>query len=639
MSIALQEQKPLEVVNDIGEFIEETTLTSEQKELNEKKIREEGIKMNQLSQYLDYEKDPSLEYLSVNYLMNPFNYIKIYAIGRVTSGLINLYLVYSRRVDALARSAFIRSESIRLRRVIQRMRVDPVPMIEMVLSAHVQTFRRETRRITNDIVNYEEQYSTFKTMTASWLLGTALLMSLEEVYISIQSNYGLFYFINVVISNIVVMPTSIISQLMTEGFNLFEYLKYLLRFVDFLDGELDTIKEILRLTPIVGRFLDPKAPSIDIRALGEIHLKTISSSFNPIAKGKANSGSFSYCGPGTMLHLRDIPNTKDQFGLPISRPFSQPINELDLACKYHDYSYVSDGQGGFTEDSQIKGDIALIRACDRIMLDDDISFLQKLDAKLVRQIFEYKLEFIHGVRFDDLVKQKEYKILIEQQEMQYKAGLKMAMSRGTKTEIIKLDKAQFEKKTKNVDFANYTQYNEFLDEIQKSINQFNKDLAMGSIQPVSNRTFETNIVRPTPTPRPSKSNIVRPTLPPLVPPLRQTLLPPPVIPPVPPPTLPPSFPPAIRSKDFKNEFVDFEPDKEFFDEFFTPEFFPKKNIPLKKPKTWPNKKQFETFKRKLFFLPTDDDKKKKREFNKLLKLIKQTKNKMLKLSTFVPVFL
>ena len=100
--------------------------------------------------------------------------------------------------------------------------------------------------------------------------------------------------------------------------------------------------------------------------------------------------NYSYCGPGTPI-LHYLKNWESH----------KPINELDLACFYHDMAYSNySATPAFIKEA----DIELIKSCKRIYNDIkwDKDPIQKLEAKALADGFEIKIKMQNAKLIDSL---------------------------------------------------------------------------------------------------------------------------------------------------------------------------------------------------------------------------------------------
>ena len=606
-----------EIINDLGEFITETTISEDQQVANKKILEATGLKESDIKDFkIDPSKIPQLSIAGVVGVILP-----ILITGNPTLSRIRTFFT-ARELNA--QSNFITNEMLRLDGVISSLRNDAVdnpsilrniygPQMTALSMANQygQNFLRIERELTNiNNIGVLQSRSIMKRL----VLSLGLFISVEFMAI-VKTDFNLWRITNSLISTFISLPITVFTEItLLSPINWLVVLRFWLRMLKVVKYGGTIAKTIMLYTPILSSFISQspkgedkmKVKGIDpLRILGETHMKTLSSTYNPLATAPGR-GEYNYCGPGTRLDVRDIPNTKDQFGLPMSRPFSAPINALDLGCKYHDYSYVGDGKGGFTEESQMRGDVALIKFIDDLLEKDEIGFLQKLDAKLVKQIFEFKLEFVHGKTF----KQLESERLKPQTDAFFK-------KLESDPDIIKIrkEREQLKKDIKKERMG---------EQERKGI----EDLKMRDLELLENMALKSKPeveiidIYDAPLISVSKKESVKSsmydapiikTIKPTFKPVKSSMYDAPIstIPPIPP--IPPN-----KLKDNMSD--------------------PIININIPKPKNFPNKQDFEKFKLSLFFID-EDDKERKKILNQLLKLIKKTKKKFLNGNSFIPVYL
>ena len=632
---ALKNDNPLDIIDDIGQFITETTQTAdEEKKQGEKNLdilKKAGIKEKDIKTFgsdpTKINNIPELigAIMTISYIAHPA--------VQIIKGLITSRQLEAQRIFLISEINRYGQEIANLRNIDPTIRND-IFSREMTAYSIVQTLRnnlintgQESRAISAS--RSEQIQSTFKRLIS--ITGFFLF----NEFISVMgSDYSTWRLINSAINSLLSIPTIYFEITLINPINWFEVLKFWLRMYTFISSSRKLSKDILKQIPIVGLFIGQsstgreklKEEGIDpLRFLGETHLKTLASMYNPLAV-RPGKGEYSYCGPGTRIDLRDIKGTKDQFGLPMSKPWSPPINSLDLGCKFHDYSYLPDGKGGFTEESQITGDYALIRFCEDILKNPDIGYLQKMDTKLVKQIFEFKLEFAHGVTVESIKKTEAKKIgdAWRSKMMNDPEILKIQKDRKEISEqIMKERKQRIADRDKNIERRAIAQIK--LDDLEVLRKQ-----ALQSYQvypPI------VDVVKPSRRGRDRRGRDIYISS-------RQGQ----------------GQVAIIPKKYYQEEIIDSEPFEGFYEEFFNPEFGPpiippkppiQKTIDLSEPtinieipknKNYPTKKDFEEFKLKMFFLDKDEAKRNK-ELSKLIKLIEQTKKKFLNNNNFIPVFL
>ena len=632
---ALKNDNPLDIIDDIGQFITETTQTAdEEKKQGEKNLdilKKAGIKEKDIKTFgsdpTKINNIPELigAIMTISYIAHPA--------VQIIKGLITSRQLEAQRIFLISEINRYGQEIANLRNIDPTIRND-IFSREMTAYSIVQTLRnnlintgQESRAISAS--RSEQIQSTFKRLIS--ITGFFLF----NEFISVMgSDYSTWRLINSAINSLLSIPTIYFEITLINPINWFEVLKFWLRMYTFISSSRKLSKDILKQIPIVGLFIGQsstgreklKEEGIDpLRFLGETHLKTLASMYNPLAV-RPGKGEYSYCGPGTRIDLRDIKGTKDQFGLPMSKPWSPPINSLDLGCKFHDYSYLPDGKGGFTEESQITGDYALIRFCEDILKNPDIGYLQKMDTKLVKQIFEFKLEFAHGVTVESIKKTEAKKIgdAWRSKMMNDPEILKIQKDRKEISEqIMKERKQRIADRDKNIERRAIAQIK--LDDLEVLRKQ-----ALQSYQvypPI------VDVVKPSRRGRDRRGRDIY-----ILSRQGQGQV------------------AIIPKKYYQEEIIDSEPFEGFYEEFFNPEFGPpiippkppiQKTIDLSEPtinieipknKNYPTKKDFEEFKLKMFFLDKDEAKRNK-ELSKLIKLIEQTKKKFLNNNNFIPVFL
>ena len=632
---ALKNDNPLDIIDDIGQFITETTQTAdEEKKQGEKNLdilKKAGIKEKDIKTFgsdpTKINNIPELigAIMTISYIAHPA--------VQIIKGLITSRQLEAQRIFLISEINRYGQEIANLRNIDPTIRND-IFSREMTAYSIVQTLRnnlintgQESRAISAS--RSEQIQSTFKRLIS--ITGFFLF----NEFISVMgSDYSTWRLINSAINSLLSIPTIYFEITLINPINWFEVLKFWLRMYTFISSSRKLSKDILKQIPIVGLFIGQsstgreklKEEGIDpLRFLGETHLKTLASMYNPLAV-RPGKGEYSYCGPGTRIDLRDIKGTKDQFGLPMSKPWSPPINSLDLGCKFHDYSYLPDGKGGFTEESQITGDYALIRFCEDILKNPDIGYLQKMDTKLVKQIFEFKLEFAHGVTVESIKKTEAKKIgdAWRSKMMNDPEILKIQKDRKEISEqIMKERKQRIADRDKNIERRAIAQIK--LDDLEVLRKQ-----ALQSYQvypPI------VDVVKPSRRSRDRRGRDIY-----ILSRQGQGQV------------------AIIPKKYYQEEIIDSEPFEGFYEEFFNPEFGPpiippkppiQKTIDLSEPtinieipknKNYPTKKDFEEFKLKMFFLDKDEAKRNK-ELSKLIKLIEQTKKKFLNNNNFIPVFL
>jgi len=680
---ALKNDNPLDIIDDIGQFITETTQTAdEEKKQGEKNLdilKKAGIKEKDIKTFgsdpTKINNIPELigAIMTISYIAHPA--------VQIIKGLITSRQLEAQRIFLISEINRYGQEIANLRNIDPTIRND-IFSREMTAYSIVQTLRnnlintgQESRAISAS--RSEQIQSTFKRLIS--ITGFFLF----NEFISVMgSDYSTWRLINSAINSLLSIPTIYFEITLINPINWFEVLKFWLRMYTFISSSRKLSKDILKQIPIVGLFIGQsstgreklKEEGIDpLRFLGETHLKTLASMYNPLAV-RPGKGEYSYCGPGTRIDLRDIKGTKDQFGLPMSKPWSPPINSLDLGCKFHDYSYLPDGKGGFTEESQITGDYALIRFCEDILKNPDIGYLQKMDTKLVKQIFEFKLEFAHGVTVESIKKTEAKKIgdAWRSKMMNDPEILKIQKDRKEISEqIMKERKQRIADRDKRIEakklgdaWRSKMMNDPEILKIQKDRKEISEQIMKERKQRIADR--DKNIER---------RAIAQIKLDDLEVLRKQALQSYQVYPPIVDVVKPSRRGRDRRGRDiyilsrqgqgqvaiipkkyYQEEIIDSEPFEGFYEEFFNPEFGPpiippkppiQKTIDLSEPtinieipknKNYPTKKDFEEFKLKMFFLDKDEAKRNK-ELSKLIKLIEQTKKKFLNNNNFIPVFL
>jgi hypothetical protein len=658
MSLTIQEDEPLEIINDIGEFITETTLTEDEKDNNKaiiESLPEEfqlssnertTLKMSNILKYTAYTS-------YVVFVSNLFS--SIFRRAQLEGQLFGVggpAMRYTAILDEIGfDGTFKDSKELRF--------VNDVLRQKMTLGELKTRTRNEINMLQHDLREERTYMRRMANNVAMSHLTSAIIFLSRESYILIKYDYSMWKMINIMISSFLLLPLSTLSGLMIHGnIDLHIALRTLLRFGSYMDvtKKKDFIKKVMFNTPIMGRFFNPKitvTSDIDpLRFIGETHFMTLESSFNINANGPA-SGEYNYCGPGTRLDLRDIPGTKDEYGLPVSRKWSQPLNLLDVGCKFHDYSYKSDGDNGFTEESQILGDVALIQYIDVLLNKNKIGFLEKMDAELVKVIFEFKLEFTHGITFEDAVKKIKKEALekdIENIRLKNMEKLRQRIAKIKDIDMIKIKSMPDFGTSSIYDTPDIYQVSAIPEVPTDSIynvpaifKQQIKPIDTSSIYDMPNIYVETPILK--------KSNIYdQPTIynNDIVPITKDTSSifdmpkqmmdtssilddptykefldneqPPPRQPPIPP------RPPIIQTDPIS------QPSKPY--DIYEPTI----EIQMEKPRTYPTLKEMEKARKQLFFV--DEDKaKRNKEFNKLVKLINKTKKKFLNQKFFIPLFI
>jgi hypothetical protein len=86
--------------------------------------------------------------------------------------------------------------------------------------------------------------------------------------------------------------------------------------------------------------------------------------------------TYSFAGPGTKFVQR-------------YREGYRGVNDLDHACMYHDYWYYLFKDA----EKRNESDVALARACDRIIADPNTDEQQKTDARFVKYVMTTKAVF------------------------------------------------------------------------------------------------------------------------------------------------------------------------------------------------------------------------------------------------------
>jgi hypothetical protein len=91
-----------------------------------------------------------------------------------------------------------------------------------------------------------------------------------------------------------------------------------------------------------------------------------------------NMRKYNFCGPGTKLGDRTS-------GYPhyIIKEGSEPINELDLACYYHDIAY-----DNRDPEVRLKADAELYKAAVEFEKQGDLSWSDKFNVKVVKGVFK-----------------------------------------------------------------------------------------------------------------------------------------------------------------------------------------------------------------------------------------------------------